>query len=607
VSTTTTIGAPAAGASAAASASGVRGLWNLLRPIRVRLLSAFAIQAVGAAASVVPFIAVAQLSRLLLGDGAVSPAAVWAWGWVAVGAVVTRLVCVFITGGMTHLADTKMQLTVRRRMAVRLGAAPLGWFTTRGSGAVKKGVSDDVLSMHHLVAHTGLDLVDGAVVPVVSLVYLFSVNSGMALAALLPLLIGFALYGMELSKMRPRMGEYSTTMGDISAKAVEFVQGISVIKTFGQTGRSYRRFVTATDRFLSVMGDIMSSSLKTTAIAETVMAPLTTLVVIGAAGTGFVAAGWIAPVDVIPFVLLGMSITGPLTGLFSAATPTLEAVEASDRVLALLATETLPVSVAPKVPESSDLVFEGVHFSYDGQHAALDGIDLHLEPGTTTALVGRSGSGKTTIAKLIPRFWDPDKGRILLGGVDLRDIHADELYRWVTFVFQDVQLLNTSVGDNIRLGRPDATDADVERVARAAQIHDRIQELPRGYSSIVGEDALFSGGEAQRLSIARALLVDTPLLVLDEATAFADPESEALIQDALSALAAGRTLLVIAHRLSTIQSADQIVVVDQGQIVERGAHNELVSQGGLYSRLWSDHERARQWRPEVRPEREAVR
>jgi ATP-binding cassette subfamily B protein IrtA len=605
VSTTTTVGAPAAEASA--SAAGVRGLWNLLRPIRARLLIAFAIQAVGAAASVVPFIAVAQLSRLLLGDGAVSPASVWAWGWVAVGAVVTRLVCVFITGGMTHLADTKMQLTVRRRMAVRLGAAPLGWFTTRGSGAVKKGVSDDVLSMHHLVAHTGLDLVDGAVVPVVSLVYLFSVNSGMALAALLPLLIGFALYGVELSRMRPRMGEYSTTMGDISAKAVEFVQGISVIKTFGQTGRSYRRFVTATDRFLSVMGDIMGGSLKTTAIAETVMAPLTTLVVIGTAGTGFVAAGWIEPVDVIPFVLLGMSITGPLTGLFSAATPTLEAVEASDRVLALLATEALPVSVAPKVPESSAIVFEGVHFSYDGEHAALDGIDLHLEPGTTTALVGRSGSGKTTIAKLIPRFWDPDKGRILLGGVDLREIHADELYRWVTFVFQDVQLLNTSVRDNIRLGRPDATDADVERVAQAAQIHDRIQELPRGYSSVVGEDALFSGGEAQRLSIARALLVDTPVLVLDEATAFADPESEALIQDALSTLAAGRTLLVIAHRLSTIQSADQIVVVDQGRIAERGTHNELVTGEGLYSRLWSDHERASQWRPEVRPEREATR
>ncbi len=236
------------------------------------------------------------------------------------------------------------------------------------------------------------------------------------------------------------------------------------------------------------------------------------------------------------------------------------------------------------------MVFEDVSFSYDGQTEAVRNIDLALEPGTVTALVGASGSGKSTLGRLLPRFWDPTAGRITIGGVSVDEINSDDLYQLVGLVFQDVQLLRASIRENIALSKPDAPMEQIEQAARAAQIHDRIVALDRGYDAVVGEDAQLSGGEAQRVSIARAILADTPILVLDEATAFADPEAEATIQDALSELIVGRTLLVIAHRLRTIVGADQICVLENGQIVQRGTHSQLIASDGNYKQLWEASE-----------------
>ena len=248
------------------------------------------------------------------------------------------------------------------------------------------------------------------------------------------------------------------------------------------------------------------------------------------------------------------------------------------------------------MPAGHDVRIENVHFTYPPRLGvpsgvkALDGVSVELAEGTVTALVGPSGSGKSTLATLLPRFGDPDSGAVRIGGVDVRDIAPTELYRHVGFVLQDVQLLTMSVRDNIRLGRPDASDEQVYDAARAAQIHDRILELPDGYDTVVGDGAHFSGGEAQRVSIARALLADTPILVLDEATAFADPESEAQIQQAIGALMVGRTVLVIAHRLGSITHADNIVVLDRGRVVEQGRQDELVARGGLYASMWASYE-----------------
>ncbi|QHC70761.1 ABC transporter ATP-binding protein [Rathayibacter sp. VKM Ac-2801] len=572
-------------------------LWRLLTPVHGQLLIAVLVQVVAAVASVVPFIAVASLAIEVLENGISRPGELWRWGWAAAGALVVRALATLVAGAITHYADNDLQLILRRRIAARLERAPLGWFTQRSAGAVKKGVADDVAAMHHLVSHAELELTNAIVVPVVTLIYLFSVSWGLALLVLVPMVVGFWLYGRQLKAGAGKMEEYSVSMERVTSAGIEFMQGISVVKTFGQTGRAHRRFLDATTAFIDFFWGMVMGTRKTTAAADVVLAPLASLVVVIAGGAMSAQVGWIDPVDIIPFALLGLGLTGPLFAMWYALTSMQQAQSAAVRVQELLDTPVLDEPDVSAIPDGERVELRGVTFSYDGEHDALRGIDLTLTPGTTTALVGRSGSGKTTISRLIPRFWDLSSGQILLGGKDLRMLSTEELFRHVSFVFQDVQLLRTSVLDNIRMARADATLEQVHAAARSAQIHARILELPRGYDSVIGEDALLSGGEAQRVSIARAILADTPVLVLDEATAFADPESEALIQDALSELTAGRTLLVIAHRLSTIEHADQIVVLDSGRIAERGTHPDLLAAGGIYAQLWADHERSASWAP----------
>jgi len=578
--------------SASVPAPDQAALRDLLAPARPAIAVACALQVVASIAGVVPFVAVAELARALC-QPEVDGERAWAVAVAGVVALLVRLVFLGLAGCVTHFADNDLQLDIRRRMAAHLGRVPLGWFTEHNSGAVKKALQDDVEALHHLVAHAYLELTAAIVVPVVSVAYLLSIDWRLTAVTLIPAVLGVGLYGSLMRGYGEQMAAYGAAIARVNGAAVEFVQGIAVVKTFGQSGRAHRRFLAEADGFVEFFWKWVAGLLVPSALAELILSPIVALLTVLAAGAVFVAEGWLAPLDVLPFALLGLGITAPFMALNYAQQDLSLAQQAAGRICAVLAAPVLPIAgPGGPVPADETVRFHGVRFSYDGTTEVLRGVDLVLAAGTVTALVGPSGAGKSTLAKLVPRFWDPSVGSVSIGGVDLRDLPPAELYRRVGFVFQDVRLLRTSLRDNIRLGDPTATGAQVEAAARAAQIHERIVALPRGYDSVVGEDAMLSGGEAQRVTIARALLVEPRIVVLDEATAFADPESEAAIQDALATLAAGRTLLVVAHRLHTIVGADQIVVVDDGVVVERGRHGELLAANGRYRRLWDAAEAA---------------
>lgn len=573
---------------------------ELIRPVRGRMIIACILQTISAIASIVPFIAVAELAKVLLQEGSINNGAAWNACWLAFFSLIVRMATTYTAFYISHNADNDFQLIIRRKMAKHLVKVPLGWFTNRSAGDVKKGMADDVMHIHYLIAHAALEMLTAFVIPLITIVYLLTINWLLALVALFPIAIGVLMYVRTLKKGLGAMDHYTESMGKINGASIEFVQGISVVKTFGQTGKAYNRFLETTQSFISVMWDTMKRSIRVSAVADLLFTPLLALVTLTSASILAVQSGIIEPVSIVPFTLLGLGIAAPLLAMWYGGMALQEATVAATKVKALLETPVLEEVSSAKEINGLVLEFRNVSFSYDNKANALQNINMILKPGTTTALVGRSGSGKSTVAKLIPRFWDPANGEILLGGVNIKEIPSSTLYQHISFVFQEVQMLTASVRENITLAKPDATEEEILKATKAANIHNRILELPQGYDSIVGKDALFSGGEAQRLSIARALLADTPILVMDEATAFADPESEALIQDALSNLAVGRTLLVIAHRLSTIQYADNIIVLDKGEIIEQGTHGQLLQKNGKYAGLWQRHERSSEWFPETR-------
>ncbi|GAA1829350.1 hypothetical protein GCM10009836_04020 [Pseudonocardia ailaonensis] len=356
-----------------------------------------------------------------------------------------------------------------------------------------------------------------------------------------------------------------------------------MVKTFGRGRRAHESYRRAAADFGTSYADWVRPMLTLEAVSTmAVGAPVVGLV--GTAGAvWFAAEGWVTPVEALTGILVGLVVPTTITALGFGAANRRTAAAAALRIHDLLATPELPVSAAPRTPQGNRVEFDDVRFGYSDDAEVLRGVSLTCEPGTVTALVGPSGAGKSTLATLLPRFHDVTGGAVRIGGVDVREIDPAALHRHVGFVLQEVQLVHGTVADNVRLGRPSASGAEIEAACRAAHVHDRITALPQGYDTL---DARLSGGEAQRVSIARALLADTPVLVLDEATAFADPESEAAIQDALSTLATGRTVLVVAHRLTTVTAADRIVVLDGGRVAESGAHPSLLAAGGRYARLW---------------------
>ncbi|WKG10320.1 ABC transporter ATP-binding protein [Nocardia sp. PE-7] len=565
---------------------------EILAPVSGMLTVASLIVALASVCSVVPFILIVAACRELLNSPVDTDRVWWLFG-AAVLVLVARASLQVVALSWSHAVDAGYQLTLRRLLAAKLTRVPLGWFGERSSGEVKGYLRDDVDALHFLVAHARLDFIGALVVPLVTLGYLFTVDWRLTLVLMIPLIAYFVLFGKIMDRDgRDRVAVYTRWERRLTAATIEFVDGIQVVRAFGQAGKAHKEFQDAVEGQVQAAHRMKTPIIRVQAASDIVVMPVFVMLVVVLGGLAGVGLGWVDPLDLLPFLLVGLGIGSSLLGLGYGSQALRAGGAAALRLHELLQTPELEIAETPAGVQTGVVRFEGVEFAYRTGHDVLRGVDLELTPGTITALVGPSGSGKSTLAKLLPRFYDVGAGRITIDGRDIREFTSEELYRTVGFVFQDVRLIRGSIRENLLLARPDADAEAIERATRAAQIHDRILALPRGYDSEIGVDATLSGGEAQRLSIARALLADTPVLVLDEATAFADPESEAAVQDALAALVAGRTVLVIAHRLHTITGVDRILVLDNGALVEQGTHEQLRAAGGLYQRLWEINEAA---------------
>ena len=477
---------------------------------------------------------------------------------------------------ITHFADMKLRFIIRQRIVERLSHVPLAWFSKTDSGKIRNAVQDDTKTVHTVIAHAPVDMLNGILAPLVLLVFMFAINWRLALIGIVTIPLYFLLQGISMKDMGPKTAEMNGHLAAVSSTMIELVSGVKVVKAFARTGEAHENYARATAAFSKSYWDWCAPLIGICSVAgELISAPLLLLINLGG-GALVMGAGLAALPQILACTLIAIVLPVAISSVSNVTWSYQMAGAAAIRLSNILDTPLISETNSPQKPDGIVVQVKAVTYSY-GEMQALNGVNLTLNPNTITALIGPSGSGKSTLATLIARFDDPQSGSICLGGVDLRNISSQELYHKISFVLQEPMLLNTSIKRNISLAKPEAAMEEIRKAAKIAQIDDFIMSLPKGYDSVLGTNCSLSGGESQRISIARAILADAPILIMDEATAFADPDSELEIQKALSALIKNRTVLIIAHRLNAILGADQIAVMEQGKIAAIGTHQELLN------------------------------
>ena len=520
------------------------------------------------------------------------------YGWLAVLFAVLSYLIYVAALMCSHLSAFRVATNLRLAVSERLAVLPLGFAEKFGSGKLRKIIHESTGAAETYLAHQLPDQYNAIATPVGLLVLLLAFDWRLGLLSLAPVVLAFLIMAtMTGKRMVEKMRQYGNALEAMSNEAVEYVRGIPVVKTFGQSVFSFKKFKATIDEYekwvVSYTKDLRLPMMFYTAAVNGVFAFLI------AGGLLFTTHG-VTPeflLNLLFYIIITPVISLTLTKIMYMSENKMVVADALQRIDSVLNAAPVPVSSKPQHPQDGSVTLRDVHFSYDGKTDVIRGVSMDILPGQTVAFVGPSGGGKSTLANLICRFFDVQSGSVRVGGADVRDVSKEELMDTISFVFQNSRLLKGSILDNVRLGKPQATEAEVLAALKAAQCMDIIEKFPAGIHTVIGTKGVYlSGGEQQRIAIARAMLKNAPILILDEATAFADPDNEAKVQAAFARLAKGKTVLMIAHRLSTVANADCIYVVQDGQIAESGTKDELCAQNGLFARMWQDYQASVQWK-----------
>ena len=577
------------------------GLWTIMSPVKFKIRMAMLLASIGAISLILSLLLLSFALTNILQN---TPLVVFGFELNLVNTILLLALLTIIAFlsrfgafAVSHLGAFHLEQILRTKLSLHLAKLHLGYIISNGSGALKKVVQDDVKTLHAFVADSTPMIAKSIVAPLSTLIILLVIDYRFALATLSVFILGWITMAVAMRDSKSLRIKYEQSQSNINKAVIEFAQAMPVVRTFDDGTTSFKRYNDALIEFKNNLHHWMSVSAFSAKLGMIILSPLPTLLAVIITAIFLLNFGSLELFAFISALFLSTGMADAMMPLMWLNNHIKKSQTSALKIQEVLSVKALEIAKEPKTINSFDIEFENVSFKYDNvENYALKDINFKVPSRSVTALVGPSGAGKSTVAKLIPRFWDVSSGAIKIGGIDIKEVSSENLMDTVSFVFQDTFLFQDTIYNNIKMANTNATDEEIINASKAAQIHDFILSLPDGYETLAGDrGANLSGGQKQRITIARAILRNTPIIVLDEATAFADPENEEEIVKALANLTVNKTVIMIAHRLSTIKDSDQIVVFDEGKISEIGKHDELLEKQGIYSKLWSNYEKASSW------------